>query len=78
MRYGYRAYDTNGRLIEGGIVADSRETALSILHQRGEFPIEVSAGAAEKTKRWWDREIVLFKRVSVSGLALFTRELRRS
>lgn len=75
MRYGYRAYDASGRLVEGEIVSDSRETALEALHRRGEFPLEVAAGPVARPKPWWEREIVLFRRVSLSGLALFTREL---
>jgi general secretion pathway protein F len=75
MRYGYRAYDESGRLVEGEIVADSRETALEALHRRGEFPLEVADGFVSKPKPWWDRDIVLFRRVSMGGLALFTREL---
>jgi general secretion pathway protein F len=75
MRYGYRAYDSGGRLVEGEIVAESRETALELLHKRGEFPLELSDAAAPARLAWWNREIVLFRRVSFSGLALFTREL---
>jgi general secretion pathway protein F len=75
MRYGYRAYDSGGRLIEGEIVADSRETALDLLHKRGEFPLELSDAPVTAKVPWWNREIVLFRRVSFSGLALFTREL---
>lgn len=75
MRYGYRAYDASGRLIEGEIISDSREMALDALHRRGEFPLEVADGLIARRARWWDREIVLFRRVSLGGLALFTREL---
>jgi general secretion pathway protein F len=75
MRYGYRAYDESGRLVEGEIVADSRELALEALHRRGEFPLEVADAFVSRVTPWWDRDIVLFRRVSLSGLALFTREL---
>ena len=75
MRYGYRAYDGSGRLVEGEIVSDSREMALDALHRRGEFPLEVADGLVARRARWWDREIRLFRRVSLGGLALFTREL---
>jgi general secretion pathway protein F len=76
MRYGYRAYDSGGRLVEGEIVADSRETALDLLHRRGELPLELSDAPAQRASiAWWNREIVLFRGVSASGLALFTREL---
>jgi general secretion pathway protein F len=75
MRYGYRAYDASGRLVEGEIVSDSREMALDALHRRGEFPLEVADGLVARRTRWWDRDIQLFRRVSLAGLALFTREL---
>lgn len=75
MRYGYRSYDASGRLVEGEIVSDSREMALEALHRRGEFPLEVADGLAPRRARWWDRDIQLFRRVSLGGLALFTREL---
>jgi general secretion pathway protein F len=75
MRYGYRAYDQSGRLVEGEIVSDSREMALDALHRRGEFPLEVVDRFVARHTRWWDRDIVLFNKVSLGGLALFTREL---
>jgi general secretion pathway protein F len=75
MRYGYRAYNASGALVEGEIIADSREMALDALHRRGEFPLEVADAFVSPRKSWWDRDIVLFRRVSFSGLALFTREL---
>ncbi len=76
MRYGYRAYDASGKLVEGEIAADSREMALELLNRRGTYPLEVADGfAAPASKPWWDRDIVLFPRVPLSGLALFTREL---
>jgi general secretion pathway protein F len=75
MRYGYRAYDSGGRLMQGEIMADSRELALEALHRRGAFPLEVAEGLASPAKPWWDREIVLFRHVPLGGLALFSREL---
>jgi general secretion pathway protein F len=75
MRYGYRAYDGSGRLVQGEIVADSRELALDMLHRRGTYPLEIADGIVAETKPWWDRDIVLFRHVSLGGLALFTREL---
>lgn len=75
MRYGYRSYDASGRLVQGEIISDSREMALDALHRRGEFPLEVADSLVTRHPRWWDRDIVLFRRVSLSGLALFTREL---
>ncbi len=76
MRYGYRAYDAGGRLVEGEIAADSREMALDLLRRRGVYPLEIASGAAPGAATpWWNRDIVLVRRVPLSGLALFTREL---
>jgi general secretion pathway protein F len=75
MRYGYRAYDESGRLVEGEVVADNREMALELLYRRGEFPTEVGDSRVAAKKPWWDRDIMVFRRVPLSGLALFTREL---
>src|SRR5688572_30535585 len=76
MRYGYRAYDASGRLVEGEIAADSRKMALDLLGRRGVYPLEIASGLApDAAKPWWNRDIVLFRRVPLSGLALFTREL---
>jgi general secretion pathway protein F len=75
MRYGYRAYDESGRLVEGEVIADNREMALDLLYRRGEFPTEVGDGLAAAKQPWWDRDIMVFRRVPLSGLALFTREL---
>ena len=75
MRYGYRAYDESGKLVEGEVIADNREMALDLLYRRGEFPTEVGDSLAAAKKPWWDRDIILFRHVPLSALALFTREL---
>ena len=76
MRYGYRAYDASGRMVEGEITADSREMALDLLNRRGTYPLEVADGTSVAGQQpWWNRDIVLFRRVPLAGLALFTREL---
>ncbi len=75
MLYGYRAYDASGRLVQGEIAADSREMALDLLHRRGTYPLEVGDGLPADVQPWWNRDIVLSRRVSLAGLALFTREL---
>lgn len=77
-RYTFRAYDTNGTLKEGSIEARSREIALALLHQQGQYPLElVEASAASKpVTKWWDREISFSDgSLPLSGLTLFTREL---
>ena len=77
IRYGYKAYDASGGLVEGEIVSENREKALEALHRRGEFPIEVFAGTVGQRQPWWNRDIVLLRRrtLSPASLALFTREL---
>ena len=78
-RFRFRAYDKQGALKEGEIEARSRETALDMLHQRGQYPLDLSADAetaAAPEKHWWDHEISLGDgSLPMAGLALFTREL---
>jgi general secretion pathway protein F len=77
MRYGYKAYDAGGRLIEGDLVSDSREMAIDALHRRGVFPLHVAPGGIDRRQPWWNRELVVLRRrtMSQTALALFTREL---
>ena len=78
-RYRFRAYDKQGALKEGEIEARSRETALEVLHQRGQYPLDLTAddeGTVKPAGRWWEREISLGDgSLPTAGLALFTREL---
>ena len=77
-RYRYRSYDTKGVLNEGAIEARSRETALTMLHHQGQFPLELTEAAAapKASAQWWDREISFGDgSLPLSGLMLFTREL---
>lgn len=77
MRYGYKGYDANGGTTAGEIVAESREAALEALHRRGEFPLEIFTGSVRRGQPWWNRDIFLLRRptMSMRSLALFTREL---
>jgi type II secretory pathway component PulF len=52
MRYGYRAYDSDGKIVTGEVTAESREMALEILHRRGELPLEILDGAVAGDKPW--------------------------
>jgi general secretion pathway protein F len=79
-RYRFRAYDKQGVLKDGEIEARSREAALDVLHQRGQFPLDLVADDAgpssTKSQNWWEREITFGDgSLPQSGLALFTREL---
>ena len=77
-RFRYRAYDKQGVLKEGEIEARSRETALEALHQRGEFPLDVTGGdsPARPAQKWWDRDISFGDgALPLAGLTIFTREL---
>lgn len=73
-RYRYRAYDQHGALTQGEIETRSREMALTLLHQRGNHPLEVTADVPAPL-RWWEREVFGSGAISVKGLALLTREL---
>ncbi len=75
MRFGYRAYDAQGRIVEGEVTAESRESALDVLHQRGEIAVAITDSPVSAAQPWWNRQIRLFNSVSLGGLALFTREL---
>ena len=78
-RFRFRAYDKQGALKEGEIEARSREVALDVLHQRGQYPLDLTADAetaVPRAGRWWDREISIGDgSLPMAGLALFTREL---
>lgn len=77
-QFRFRAYDQHGALKEGEIEARSRERALEALHQRGQYPIDLTAvdGGAALAQRWWQREITLGDgSLPLAGLMLFTREL---
>ena len=77
-RYHFRAYDKQGVLIEGEIEARSREQALEVLHQRGQFPLDVTGddGPTKHTQHWWEREISFGDgSLPLTGLTIFTREL---
>jgi general secretion pathway protein F len=74
-RYRYRAYDQYGALTEGQIETRSRDMALTLLHQRGNHPLEVTEDVPTPQLRWWEREVFGSGAISVAGLALMTREL---
>ncbi len=74
-RYRYRAYDQHGVLTQGQIETRSREMALTLLHQRGHHPLEVTEDIPAPQLRWWEREVFGSGAISVAGLALLTREL---
>jgi general secretion pathway protein F len=82
-RFHFRAYDKQGVLIEGEIEARSREQALEVLHQRGQFPLDVTGGGdlAKPATSWWAQDW-LQRDISfgdgslpLTGLTIFTREL---
>ena len=76
-RFGFKAYDAGGRLIEGELFCESREMALDSLHRRGVFPLQIVAGAVAGKQAWWNRDIVVLRSrtMSQAALALFIREL---
>ncbi|MEQ1697437.1 MAG: type II secretion system F family protein [Hyphomicrobiaceae bacterium] len=77
-RFRFRAYDKQGVLTEGEIEARSREQALEALHQRGQFPLDVTGGdgPAKTAPNWWNRDITFGDgSLPLAGLTIFTREL---
>jgi len=74
-RYVYRSYDQRGVLKQGALETQSREAAIEALHRQGHFPLEVTEGGAESTKRWWEREVFGSSHLSLTDLTLFTHEL---
>ena len=77
-QFRFRAYDQHGVLKEGEIEARSRDRALDVLHQRGQYPIDLveTQATSVPSQRWWEREITLGSgALPMAGLALFTREL---
>ncbi len=82
-RFRFRAYDRQGVLNEGEIEARSRAQALETLHQRGQFPLDVTGDDAPAkltqngwAQDWLQREISFGDgSLPLSGLTIFTREL---
>ena len=74
-RYRYKAYDSTGALTQGVVEARSRDQALLLLHNQGQHPLDVTEEQARASERWWEREVFGGRGISVSGLALLTREL---
>ena len=76
--YTYRAYDADGRLVEGQLDSDTREAALDTLRRRGALPIEIAEGSAavHSAGSWRDTLGGTRRRPrSDPALALATREL---
>ena len=74
-RFTYRAYDRNGAATHGEVVSATRESALQIIHGRGELPIEIAEGGAAATTPWWQRDLFGARQLPLPQLATLTREL---
>ncbi|WP_462173407.1 type II secretion system F family protein [Pseudoalteromonas xiamenensis] len=67
--FAYQAYDSQGAKLNGTIVADTKQAAISQLEERGLFPIEV------KSKQQSNSVSLFKKQVSLKDLEFFTSEL---
>ena len=74
-RYTYQAYDRDGALRSGAIEAQSRQSALEVLHRQGQFPLDVTEARVAATVPWWQREVFIGASMPLGDLGLFTREL---
>lgn len=75
--FSYRAYDAQGRLIEGQLTGETRQAALDALERRGALPIELAEAAVDPRPGDWR---ALLGQPSArakpdAALALATREL---
>src|SRR3989344_3397898 len=71
MKYSYKARTNTGELQIGNVEADTREAATNVLLGNGLFLLSL---AEVKDERVFDRITVLFKRVKMSDLMVFTRQ----
>ncbi|MBX9925706.1 MAG: type II secretion system F family protein [Hyphomicrobiaceae bacterium] len=73
--YSYRAYDGDGRVVDGVVEERSREAAIDALRRRGTFPVEIaestSAAVASPARGPFGRRTAITRQ----GLVVITREL---
>lgn len=74
-RYSFKAYDRGGSRAEGELFASSRDGALDVLARREQFPIELVERDAAEAPKWWQREVLGTRQLSLAALAMLTREL---
>lgn len=75
-RFSYKAYDPDGRLIRGAVSAESRETALDMLHKKGVIPLELATSFRDHVDTpWWKKEIWSGNGIATKSLAVLFREL---
>lgn len=70
--FDYRAKDTEGRTIEGGVEAPSEQAALEELSQRGLTPIFIAERSQQSI---WQASLNFFNRVKTKDLVVFSRQL---
>lgn len=73
-RFRYRAFDTSGHVIEGGIDALSQKDAADVLWRRGLTPFEMVAMRQDDDLPWWRRDIGGTGKPSRKAVAAFLRE----
>ncbi len=75
-RYGFKAYDSGGRLERGEIDAETPRAALDALSRRGLFPLEIANDApASSDTPWWNRELSGPRALPLAAQAMLAREL---
>ncbi len=74
-RFRYKAYDTNGVLVDGELSVDSRHAALQALARKAQVAINLEEAAPSAELPWWQREIGGRRKLGAQALAGFTREL---
>lgn len=74
--YDYEALDSSGKKIRGIIEADSSRGARQKLKSTGVFPTSLTEGKVRRSKKTWNIQVSFRnRRVNVSTLAMFTRQL---
>ena len=75
MKYSYQAKNWDGIKKSGTIEARSKDSVLEFLDEEGLFPIEIVEIGEEGEKNIGNKNISLFKGVSMKEVAIFSRQL---
>lgn len=75
MKYIYQAKDKGGKNQSGVIEATTKDAALEILGNNNLFPIDVQEVDEKSTSAVMNKQIVLFEKISMKDVAMFSRQL---